>query len=62
MRSNLWVGFLMVVVSIGLLASPIILRLREDRDRQVQRETQVQKFLDMLARIRSLLAVWHTRA
>jgi Flp pilus assembly protein TadB len=61
MPPKLW-GFLLLVFYFSVLVSPVILRLREDHRRQAQRETQLEAFLDMLARIRALLAVRNTRA
>lgn len=61
MPPQLW-GFVLFIIYCGLLVSLVSLKLKEDDDRRVQREMALQRFLDMLSRIRALLAGRNTAA
>ena len=46
---------------LGWVIWMFVIAHRDERERTAQREAQVQRFVDMLARIRAYLSVWSVR-
>jgi heme exporter protein D len=59
--TRLGVTYLLFVVAVAIIVWTVVTIFREDRRRTADREDRMQRFLDMLAEIRALLAVWSVR-
>ena len=59
--TRLSVTYLLVAVGFAIIVWTVITILLEDRRRAAERENRMQRFLNILADIRALLAVWAVR-
>ena len=59
--TRLGVTYLLFAVAVAVIVWTVVAILREDNRRTAEREYRLQRFLNILADIRALLAVWAVR-